>query len=105
AGSCHSAVEPLLGGTPEKFPQRYAETSPSQRLPLGVPQIFIQGERDPIVDPASVRAYVEAAKKSGDRAEILPIPDAGHFESSVPIAATTPMLEDGLRALLGEATH
>ena len=29
AGSCHASVEPLLGGTEEKVPQRYAETSPS----------------------------------------------------------------------------
>ncbi|MGZ5019835.1 MAG: alpha/beta hydrolase family protein [Chthoniobacterales bacterium] len=98
-GSCHSSVEPLLGGTPEKFPQRYAETSPSQRLPLGVRQIFIQGERDPIVDPASVRLYVEAAKKSGDHAVLLPIPATGHFETSVVIPQTAPLFEEALRGL------
>src|SRR5215212_1826862 len=81
--SCHSSVEPLLGGGPDKVGSRYAETSPSRRLPLGVPQIFVQGEKDPIVEAASVREYVEAAKKSGDRAVVLPLPDAGHFETCV----------------------
>ena len=100
AGSCHASVEPLLGGPPDKVPNRYAETSPSQRLPLGIPQVFIQGERDPIVDASSVRAYVEIAKKSGDRVVLLSVPAAGHFETAVPIPLTAPLLEEALRTLL-----
>lgn len=98
-GSCHASVDPLLGGSPGKVPQRYPETSPRELLPLGVPQIFIQGQRDPIVDPASVRLYVEAAKAAGDHATILPLPSAGHFETSVPIPLTTPLFEEALRLL------
>lgn len=98
--SCHSSVEPLLGGGPDRVRSRYAETSPSQRLPLGVPQIFIQGEKDPIVEAASVREYVEAAKKSGDGAIILSLPDAGHFESCVVLPQTKSVFEEALRLLM-----
>jgi acetyl esterase/lipase len=98
--SCHSSVEPLLGGGPDKVRSRYAETSPSQRLPLDVTQIFIQGEKDPIVEAATVRAYVEAAKKSGDHAVILHLPDAGHFETCVPLPPTKSVFEDALRLLM-----
>lgn len=98
--SCHSSVEPLLGGTPDKVGPRYGETSPSQRLPLGVPQVFLQGEKDPIVEAASVREYVEAAKKAGDAAVILSLPDAGHFETCVPLPATKSVFEDALRMLM-----
>ena len=98
--SCHSSVEPLLGGSPDKVGLRYAETSPAERLPLRVPQIFIQGEKDPIVDAASVREYVEAAKKAGDQAAIFSLPDAGHFETCVPLPQTTAVFEDALRMLL-----
>ncbi len=98
--SCHSSVEPLLGGPPDKVSSRYAETSPSQRLPLGVPQIFIQGEKDPIVEAASVREYVEAAQKAGDHAVIFPLPEAGHFESCVPLPQTKFAFEDALRMLV-----
>lgn len=98
--SCHSSVEPLLGGGPDKVSSRYAETSPSQRLPLGVRQIFIQGDKDPIVDPASVREYVEAAKKAGDNAEILSLPEGGHFEASVPLPQTKSVFEEALRMLV-----
>ena len=70
-----------------------------QRLPLKVPQVFIHGEQDPIVDAASVRAYVDAAKKAGDRAIILPLPAAGHFESAVPLPQTEKVFEEALRRL------
>ncbi len=99
AGSCHSSVDPLLGGAPDKVPGRYAETSPRQLVPLGIPQILIQGERDPIVDPASVREYVEAAEKAGDRAVLLSLPAAGHFETSAPLPQMEPLLVEALRLL------
>lgn len=102
--SCHSSVEPLLGGAPDTVSQRYAETSPSERLPLGIRQIFIQGENDPIVEAASVSEYVEAAKKAGDDATILALPGAGHFEACVPMSQSESVFEKALRLLLGPAT-
>lgn len=103
ARSCHASVEPLLGGAPETVERRYSETSPMQRLPLGVPQVFIQGERDPIVSPASVRAYVTASTKAGDRATLLALPKAGHFETSVPIEASEAALREALKLLTAPA--
>lgn len=101
--SCNSAVDPLLGGSQAGFPRRYAETLPQQRLPLGAPQFFIQGERDPIVDPASVHRYVAAATRAGDRAVISTLPEAGHFEASVPTAQTEHAFKRALRFLLNAA--
>ena len=98
--SCHSSVEPLLGGTPEEVGERYAATSPIERLPLGVPQVFIQGEKDPIVAAASVRSYVAAAKESGDAPVLLPLNSLGHFETSVPLPSTEAALSEALRLLL-----
>lgn len=98
--SCHSSVEPLLGGSPEKIAGRYAETSPMQRLPLRVPQVFIQGEKDSIVSADSVGSYVEAAKKAGDRAVIIALPGAGHFESAVPLPRTEAAFAEALKLLL-----
>lgn len=98
--SCHGSVDQVIGGSPDEYPRRYAETSPRQWLPLGVPQIFIQGDHDPIVDPASVRAYVDAAKKAGDRADFLPLPNAGHFETSVPLPKTEAVFEKALHWLM-----
>ena len=99
AKSCHASVEPLLGGAPDTVERRYSETSPLQRLPLGLPQVFIQGARDPIVSPDSIRAYVAAATKAGDEAKVLTLPDAGHFEPSVPIGASETALREALALL------
>ena len=97
--SCHSSVEPLLGGTPDQMRDRYAATSPVERLPLGVPQVFIQGEKDPIVNAGSVRAYVDAAKAAGDDVMLLPLDSLGHFETSVPLPSTEAALTEALRVL------
>ena len=98
--SCNASVDALLGGGTAVYPGRYADTSPAQRLPLGVPQVFVQGDRDPIVDPASVRAYVAAATRAGDRASIIALPDAGHFETSVPETRSEAALGQALQRLL-----
>ncbi len=102
-GSCHSAVDKLVGGDPERLPARYRELSPRERLPLGVPQVFIQGERDGIVDPASVRAYAEAASKAGDSTLVIPLPDGGHFEPAVPGPQSEAALQKALDFLLKSA--
>ena len=98
--SCHAEVEPLLGGLPESLPQRYADASPAQRLPLGVPQVFVQGEEDDIVSSASVRRYVQAAQQAGDRVQLLALPGAGHFDVAVNVASSEAALVAALAWLL-----
>lgn len=100
ANSCHASVDQLLGGTPQTQPRRYAETSPLARLPLGLPQVFVQGELDPVVPAAGVRAYVEAAQKAGDPVTLLTLPGAGHFEPAVPHPASEAALRQALQILL-----
>ena len=98
--SCHASVEPLLGGAPDNVAARYAQTSPIERLPLGAQQVFIQGGKDAIVSPASVRVFVEAADRAGDNAVVLPLASLGHFESAVPLPSTEAVFEKALRLLL-----
>lgn len=95
--SCHAAVDLLLGGSPAEVPQRYADASPLRRLPLGVPQAFLQGDLDDTVSVASVRHYVQAAQAAGDTTRLWELPGAGHFE----VAAATPASEAALVSALG----
>lgn len=99
ADSCHASVEPLLGGAPSDVERRYAETSPLRRLPLGVPQWFVQGEQDGIVETASVRRYVDAAHKAGDRAGLVTLPEAGHFDTAVATPLSEAALHEALQQL------
>jgi acetyl esterase/lipase len=98
--SCHASVEPLLGGPPEKVRERYAATSPVERLPLGVRQVFIQGEKDPIVSAESVRGYIKAAEEAGETPVLLPLPSLGHFDSTVPLPSTEAAFSEALKLLL-----
>ncbi len=100
--SCHAAVDDFVGATPATAPERYAQASPLRLLPLGVPQVFIQGTRDPIVDEASVRRYVAAARKAGDAAQEITLPGYGHFDAAVPYAPTEKAFRQAVVRLLGQ---
>ncbi|HYF22860.1 MAG TPA: alpha/beta hydrolase [Caulobacteraceae bacterium] len=88
-------VEKLLG--PAR-PGRYADTSPVELLPLGVPQVIVHGELERISPPSVGRAWVAKASAAGDRAELVVAPGAGHFE---PIAPGAPAWEDVARRIEG----
>lgn len=94
------AVESLLGAGPDSVADRVRDASPSERLPLRVPSVHIAGDGDRIA-PAAVReAFAAAARRVGDSAEVITLPDAGHFEPMAPgTAAGRAVIEAVLRML------
>jgi acetyl esterase/lipase len=72
-------VHRFLGGTPDEVPDRYAEASPAERLPLGVPALLMHGGRDDTVPPAMSERFAAAARAAGDDVELVVEPDADHF--------------------------
>jgi acetyl esterase/lipase len=66
----------FIGGMPDEVPERYADASPLERLPLGVRQILIHGTLDDGVPYEMSERYVAAA---GDEAELITLDGAGHF--------------------------
>lgn len=80
-------VEQLLGGSPQTMADRYDQASPLSLLPLNTPQVLVVGADDGVMPKRSRDAYVAAARAAGDSAEVVVVPDAGHFEV---IAPTTP---------------
>jgi acetyl esterase/lipase len=97
ADSCHASVDRLMGGTPQEQPLRYAQVSPLNLLPLPVRAVLIQGGRDKIVSLESAKAYAKAA---GDRAKLVTIRSAGHFEVIVPEGESWEALLGALKELL-----
>ena len=91
------AVARFLGGMPSEIPQRYAEASPHELLPLGVRQILVHGDADEGVPYAQSVSYVEAA---GGEAELVTLDGAGHFEPIDPQAREWPQTLGAIRALL-----
>jgi acetyl esterase/lipase len=86
-GLGRGAALELLGGPPERYPDRYAAASPFALVPLGVPQVLVHGCDDDTVPVAMSERYVERAAAAGDVATLVALPGVGHFE---PIDPTTP---------------
>ncbi len=74
------AVQALMGGSPQSVPDLYELASPIERLPLGVRQLMVHGERDRVVPSRFSRAYAAAAAAAGDDAETLILPGTGHMD-------------------------
>jgi acetyl esterase/lipase len=97
---CGGAILKLMGGTPAEVPERYAQGSPLELLPFGIPQILIQGAKDSIVPVESVRDYYRAAKKSGDKVDLVLLQEAGHFELVMPSTFAWPEVRKAIEALI-----
>ena len=94
---CPDAPDRLMGGTPQQVPERYAQGSPAELLPLGLRQIFIQGEQDDTVPISYVKLYEAAAKKGGEEVRLESLADTGHFEI---VVATAPQWQTVRAAVL-----
>lgn len=95
-GLGHGAAPRLLGGKPEKHPDRYELASPASRLPLGVPQLLVHGEQDDLVPTSQSRGYHAAATAAGDPVDLAILPGVGHFEHLDPTGEAWRVVTDWL---------
>lgn len=86
-GLSGGAADELMGGPPERVPERYAAGSPSERLPLGVPALLVHGGRDDTVPVELSREMHAAAVAAGDTCELAVLERDGHFEHIDPATA------------------
>ena len=94
------AVESLLGAPPDSVPSRVRAGSPIERLPLGVPIRDLAGAQDRIAPLTAREAFVQAARRGGDDAELITVP-GGHFEPMAPATEGGQTLRQTIRILLG----
>jgi acetyl esterase/lipase len=69
-----------LLGDPVKNYERYVVASPRERLPLGIPQLVLHGDRDETVSMRIATSYAAAARSAGDPCELVVLTQTGHFE-------------------------
>ena len=60
--------------------ERYVRASPRERLPLGIPQLVLHGDRDNSVSMRIATSYAAAARDAGDTCELVVLSRTGHFE-------------------------
>jgi acetyl esterase/lipase len=95
-----SVITSLLGGTPTTVPERYQQASAIKLLPIGVPQVLVEGTHEDFVPLPLMKAYADVARRAGDSVKLIVIPEAGHFEIASPRSAAWPTVEAAIRALL-----
>ncbi len=78
-------VEQLTRDAPEA--SRWALTSPTHMLPLGVPVVCVHGDADTTVRPESSTRFVDAASAAGDNAEVFLVAGGTHRDALRPSSA------------------
>lgn len=76
AGDKH--IVPLLGGSPETFPDRYRNSSPISYIPADVAMSVFHGRNDAVVSVEQAQSYAAAAKRAGRPLTLRLFDDAGH---------------------------
>lgn len=74
------AVDDLMGGSATEQGEAYGLASPIERLPLGVAQLLVHGEDDPLVPVAQSRRYADRAREAGDEVRADLLAGIDHFD-------------------------
>ena len=75
---CGHVIDGLMGGSPADFPDRYAAGSPVNLVPLGLPQILVNGTRDPFWSSIAQR-YLDAAEAVADTVQLTVALESGRI--------------------------
>ena len=96
---CAAAVPRLMGGMPPEQPERYALSSPSDLLPIGVPTRMVHGSLDTTVPLEQSRAFARKAFAAGDDAQVIVLEHSAHFDPVAPTSADWPSVLGAIRAM------
>jgi fermentation-respiration switch protein FrsA (DUF1100 family) len=61
----------FLGGSPERYPERYAVGDPIALVPLPLPVLLVHGTEDATVSVRRSRNYAAAARALGGEVELV----------------------------------
>ena len=89
---CGTAViDQLVGPASAVRRDRFADTSITRLLPIGVPQDLVAGREDRIIPYRLQQAYAAAARDAGDAVTLHTVPATGHVELIAPGSAAWDM--------------
>lgn len=84
---------PELAGQPGPArPDVYADTNAAELLPNGSHTILVTGELDTISPPRVAHDYAARATAAGDRAEVVILPGASHYDEVAASSASWPLV-------------
>lgn len=93
------AVAALLGGGPDRVPERYAAVDPVTQPAPRAPVAVVHGTADDRVPIEVGRAYARAAREAGGDVTLVELPDVDHFAVIDPLSSAWPAVLGALRAV------
>jgi acetyl esterase/lipase len=81
-----SAARALLGGPPQRRPERWSAADPARLLPTGVRTVLVHGTADPVVPVEVARSFAAAARDAGDEVVLHELAGVGHYALIDPLA-------------------
>lgn len=101
--SCERDIVDLTGLPSSVRPDVFADTNAADLMPNGSHTILVTGELDKVSPPRVAHDYAAKARQAGDRAEVVILPGASHYDE---VAASSPawptvlgVIESALEAL------
>jgi acetyl esterase/lipase len=95
------AAKALMGGGPDRHPDRYAAADPVALLPSGQPTWLVHGTADNNVPVSFSQHYAARAEAAGDRVTLTVLPGIGHFELIDPLSSAWPAVLAAFLAATG----
>jgi acetyl esterase/lipase len=90
------SVVSLMGGLPNEVEERYKAANPGDLLPLGVPQVLLQGSDDNQIPPSLPDRWADNARRQGDQVTVTTIPGADHFDVVDPESKAWPVVQSAI---------
>lgn len=85
--SCGRDTAQLAGLPSAARPDVFADTNAAELMPNGSHTLLVTGELDTVSPPRAARDYAARALAAGDRAEVVILPGASHYDE---VAASSP---------------
>ena len=102
--SCGRDTPELAGQPSRERPDVYVDTNAAELLPNGSHTILVTGELDTISPPRVAHDYAARARAAGDRAEVVILPGASHYDEVAASSASWPLVAAAIeRALAATA--
>ena len=97
----NGVVTRLMGGAPDKYPDRYEAGSPIELLPSGARVVLIHGSADDIVPVSQSERFFDKAVVLGDHPKLIPLKGVGHFELIDPLSTAWGNVEQAVLSIFG----
>lgn len=101
--SCGRDIEQLAGKPSASRPDVFADTNAAELMPNGSRTVLITGELDTISPPRAAHDYAARARAAGDRAEVLILPGASHYDEIAASSSSWKLILPVIKTALGVA--